>query len=260
MARRSGGSPDDAGSASGRPRGRAAVAVGARRGGRAAARRRRSGGAVGARADSATTASRLTQQRGSSHSHDERRRQNVHGATDGTHPTGSSVVNNNTQLARPHCIEKLSGIHGFARTIARHETDYRQLHWLALLLAGRGREPGQRDRGRLRPQVRPRLRASAIRPACRPSSGSRRPTRSTSALGFWGSGVNAPLHRQQRRARTAATSAHGTFNVDYLWQSNIVRGTAQLDWHIGGGGRIVWSAAATTTLRPGARACRRAST
>jgi hypothetical protein len=33
---------------------------------------------------------------------------------------------------------------------------------------------------------------------------------------------------------------NGTFNVDYLWQSNIVRGTAQLDWHIGAGGRVVW--------------------
>jgi hypothetical protein len=32
----------------------------------------------------------------------------------------------------------------------------------------------------------------------------------------------------------------GTFNIDYLWQSNIVRGQAQLDWHIGGGGRAVW--------------------
>lgn len=29
-----------------------------------------------------------------------------------------------------------------------------------------------------------------------------------------------------------------SFNVDYLWQSNIVRGAAQLDWHIGLGGRV----------------------
>jgi hypothetical protein len=29
-----------------------------------------------------------------------------------------------------------------------------------------------------------------------------------------------------------------TINVDYLWQSNIVRGGAQLDWYIGGGGRV----------------------
>ena len=32
----------------------------------------------------------------------------------------------------------------------------------------------------------------------------------------------------------------GTFHADYLWQSNIVRGQAQLDWHIGAGGRLIW--------------------
>ncbi|HEX4404997.1 MAG TPA: hypothetical protein VH560_09225 [Polyangia bacterium] len=32
----------------------------------------------------------------------------------------------------------------------------------------------------------------------------------------------------------------GSFNMDYLWQSNIVRGQAQLDWHIGAGGRLIW--------------------
>jgi hypothetical protein len=32
----------------------------------------------------------------------------------------------------------------------------------------------------------------------------------------------------------------GTFNADYLWQSNIVRGRAQLDWHIGAGARTIW--------------------
>jgi hypothetical protein len=26
--------------------------------------------------------------------------------------------------------------------------------------------------------------------------------------------------------------------MDYLWQSNIVRSTAQLDWHVGVGGRV----------------------
>jgi len=31
-----------------------------------------------------------------------------------------------------------------------------------------------------------------------------------------------------------------TTNVDYLWQSNIVRGQAQLDWHVGVGGRVTW--------------------
>jgi hypothetical protein len=28
--------------------------------------------------------------------------------------------------------------------------------------------------------------------------------------------------------------------MDYLWQSNIIRGQAQLDWHVGAGGRVVW--------------------
>jgi hypothetical protein len=32
----------------------------------------------------------------------------------------------------------------------------------------------------------------------------------------------------------------GTFIMDYLWQSNIVRSTAQLDWHLGAGGSLTW--------------------
>lgn len=33
-----------------------------------------------------------------------------------------------------------------------------------------------------------------------------------------------------------------TMNADYLWQSNLVKGNAQLDWHIGLGGRLdLWS-------------------
>lgn len=31
---------------------------------------------------------------------------------------------------------------------------------------------------------------------------------------------------------------HFTINVDYLWQDNLARGTAKLDWHIGAGGRL----------------------
>jgi hypothetical protein len=31
---------------------------------------------------------------------------------------------------------------------------------------------------------------------------------------------------------------HLTLNVDYLWQSNLVKSTAQLDWHVGAGGRV----------------------
>jgi hypothetical protein len=57
-------------------------------------------------------------------------------------------------------------------------------------------------------------------------------------LGFWGYGFdncangNAPCNHFGTHA--------GTFNMDYLWQSNIVRGQAQLDWHIGAGGRAIW--------------------
>ena len=29
-----------------------------------------------------------------------------------------------------------------------------------------------------------------------------------------------------------------TLNGDYLWQSNLIKGSAQLDWHIGAGGRL----------------------
>jgi hypothetical protein len=33
-----------------------------------------------------------------------------------------------------------------------------------------------------------------------------------------------------------------SLNADYLWQSNLVRSTAQLDWHIGAGARtIIWN-------------------
>jgi hypothetical protein len=57
-------------------------------------------------------------------------------------------------------------------------------------------------------------------------------------LGFWGYGFDncagrgAPCDHFGYRA--------GTFNADYLWQSNIVRGKTQLDWHIGAGGRSIW--------------------
>jgi len=34
-----------------------------------------------------------------------------------------------------------------------------------------------------------------------------------------------------------------TLNADYLWQSNLIKSTAQLDWHIGAGGRVnIWNA------------------
>ena len=60
-------------------------------------------------------------------------------------------------------------------------------------------------------------------------------------LGFW-SGVNAACFRDNN-GNTVCNNVgadNGTFNADYLWQSNIIRGSAQLDWHVGGGGRMVW--------------------
>lgn len=56
-------------------------------------------------------------------------------------------------------------------------------------------------------------------------------------LGFWGYGVN---NRCVNNDCTHYGYNNGTFHMDYLWQSNIVRGQAQLDWHIGVGGRTVW--------------------
>src|SRR5262245_22378569 len=57
-------------------------------------------------------------------------------------------------------------------------------------------------------------------------------------LGFWGYGIN---NRCFNNGTCPGYGYHGgTFNIDYLWQSNIVRGTAQLDWHVGLGGRTVW--------------------
>jgi hypothetical protein len=61
-------------------------------------------------------------------------------------------------------------------------------------------------------------------------------------LGFWGYGFNDHCWVDDLgRTHCDRYGYHnGTFNVDYLWQSNIVRGAAQLDWHIGVGGRAIW--------------------
>ena len=58
-------------------------------------------------------------------------------------------------------------------------------------------------------------------------------------LGFWGYGVNNRCFDNGNCPRYGYNN--GTFNMDYLWQSNIVRGQAQLDWHIGAGGRAIWA-------------------
>jgi hypothetical protein len=61
-------------------------------------------------------------------------------------------------------------------------------------------------------------------------------------LGFWGYGFRDNCwYDGAGNAHCDRYGYHnGTINLDYLWQSNIVRGAAQLDWHIGAGGRAVW--------------------
>jgi hypothetical protein len=58
-------------------------------------------------------------------------------------------------------------------------------------------------------------------------------------LGFWGYGFNDRCPNGTGPCDRFGYHS-GTLNIDYLWQSNIVRGQAQLDWHIGAGGRTVW--------------------
>ena len=60
-------------------------------------------------------------------------------------------------------------------------------------------------------------------------------------LGLW-SGVNGDCFQDNNGNTVCGNFGHsnGTFNLDYLWQSNIIRGSAQLDWHVGGGGRMIW--------------------
>jgi hypothetical protein len=57
-------------------------------------------------------------------------------------------------------------------------------------------------------------------------------------VGFWGYGPdNCAGHGLP--CDHFGTHA-GTLHADYLWQSNIVRGPAQLDWHFGPGARTIW--------------------
>lgn len=57
-------------------------------------------------------------------------------------------------------------------------------------------------------------------------------------LGFWGYGGwcydDFGKHRHRCGRTYRALSIHG----DFLWQDNIARGTVNLDWHIGAGGRL----------------------
>jgi hypothetical protein len=74
-------------------------------------------------------------------------------------------------------------------------------------------------------------------------------------LGFWGFGVNNQCFRDNNNNVVCpGFGGGGTLNVDYLWQSNIVRGQAQLDWHVGFGGRaIFWNGCAGDCVAIGAR-------
>lgn len=58
------------------------------------------------------------------------------------------------------------------------------------------------------------------------------------AVGFYGYG----WARYCEAGRPCDRAGYSTvsLNADYLWQSNIVKGTAQLDWHIGAGGRAIF--------------------
>ncbi len=54
--------------------------------------------------------------------------------------------------------------------------------------------------------------------------------------------------------RAGVCNGRLTLNVDYLWQSNLVRSTAQLDWHLGAGGRMnIWNDNARNYLSLGGR-------
>jgi hypothetical protein len=60
-------------------------------------------------------------------------------------------------------------------------------------------------------------------------------------LGVWGYGLNDRCYNNGNGGVYCNNyGGNGTFNMDYLWQSNIIRGQAQLDWHIGAGGRAIW--------------------
>ena len=59
-------------------------------------------------------------------------------------------------------------------------------------------------------------------------------------VGFYGYGIRGGCFRDRdnrpicdRRYGHSSTSLH----VDYLWESKLIEGKAQLDWHVGAGGR-----------------------
>jgi hypothetical protein len=61
-------------------------------------------------------------------------------------------------------------------------------------------------------------------------------------LGYYGYGYGSRCYVDNNNVTRCDSGGFNwaTLNVDYLWQSNIVRGGAQLDWHLGAGGRVTW--------------------
>jgi hypothetical protein len=58
-------------------------------------------------------------------------------------------------------------------------------------------------------------------------------------LGFWSYGRCRGPRNDDRFCNYDNSFDRITFNLDYLWQDNLIAGTgARLDWHIGGGGRV----------------------
>ena len=114
------------------------------------------------------------------------------------------------------------------------------------VVAGGHRGEGAGDRGRLRPEVRARLRHRRSDRPIRQVVDRRRRTRSTSASASGATASTTVASDNGTRLRRYGYN-NGTFNMDYLWQSNIVRGQAQLDWHVGAGGRASGGAIAPAT-------------
>jgi hypothetical protein len=69
-------------------------------------------------------------------------------------------------------------------------------------------------------------------------------------MGFWGYAWGYCNNDH----RCNAGIQNYSFHMDYLWQSNLVKSTVQLDWHIGAGARaIVWNGGGGGDFALGAR-------
>ena len=128
----------------------------------------------------------------------------------------------------------------FRAYYSRHEKDNPDRTVAVSLLAAHRRAPRRRPRSATAASS-----VSASSSAIPPVSSAKGWIAPTNALdfglGFWGYGVNNRCFRHNGNTVCNRYGYNnGTFNMDYLWQSNIVRGQAQLDWHVGAGGRAIW--------------------